>query len=139
MTAGPIPPVHHPTARDARAVLVSLIAVVALMVAACGGAPSPSPTIPAGAVVVHAKDRTFDTKQLDIPADTEFSLAFVNEDGDPHNIEIRTKPGFDGDLLFRFDPVSTGTVVLTVGKIPAGTYYFLCMVHPNMSGTVFAH
>lgn len=116
-----------------------LVALVVVLVAACGGAASPPPSFPAGAVVVHARNRAFDTSQLTIPADTEFSLAFVNEDGDMHNLAIRTKTGFDGDLIFRFDPVSSGTVILPVGKIPKGTYYFLCEVHPNMSGTVYAN
>ena len=137
MPAGPTVPAHAPSPRRRTQRVLTLLVV--LLVAACGGGASPAPTIPAGAVVVHAKDRAFDTKQLDIPADTEFTLAFVNEDGDSHNIEIRTKSGFDGDLLFRFDPVSTGTHLLTVGKIPKGTYFFLCLVHPNMSGTVYAH
>ena len=112
--------------------------LVALIVAGCGGAATPAPTFPPGAVVVHAKNLAFDTRTLLIPADTEFSLAFVNEDGDTHNLAIRTKSGFDGDLLFRFDPVSSTTVVLPVGKIPKGNYFFLCEVHPQMSGTVIA-
>lgn len=115
-----------------------IVALIALLVAACGGAATPAPTFPPGAVVVHARNLAFDTKTLRIPADTEFSLAFVNEDGDTHNIQIRTKSGFEGDLLFRFDPVSAKTVVLPVGKIPKGNYFFLCEVHPQMSGTVIA-
>ncbi len=115
------------------------LALVALLVAACGGAPSPSPSFPAGAIVVHAKDRTFDTRELQVHAGTEFNLVFVNEDGDLHNIAIRTQSGSGGDLLFRFDPVSTKTVVLTVGSIPKGSWFFLCEVHPTMWGTVFAY
>ena len=89
--------------------------------------------------MVHAKNLAFDTKELQIPAGTTFSLAFVNEDGDTHNIAIRTKSGFDGDLLFRFDPVSATTLILSAGPIPKGNYFFLCEVHPQMSGTVFAY
>jgi len=115
-----------------------IIALVAILLAGCGGGATPAPSFPPGAVVVHARNRAFDTTQLVIPADTEFSLAFVNEDGDTHNIAIRTKSGFEGDLVFRFDPVSAKTVVLSVGKIPKGSYFFICEVHPNMSGTVVA-
>jgi plastocyanin len=121
------------------AAIPALLALVAVIAAGCGGAATPAPSIPAGAVVVHAKNLAFDTKVLNVPAGTSFSLALVNEDGDMHNIAIRTKPGFDGDVVFRFDPFSAATKVFTVGPIPQGTYYFLCEVHPNMSGTVIAN
>jgi plastocyanin len=134
MPAGP-----EPRPRTPRRALLSLLATVLLLAAACGGAASPAPTIPEGAVVVHAHNLAFDTKEIQVPAGTAFKLAFVNEDGDTHNIAIRTKPGFDGDVVFRFDPVSSTTVVLDVPPIAKGTYYFLCEVHPNMSGTVFAY
>jgi plastocyanin len=62
----------------------------------------------------------------------------VNKDGDPHNIAIRTKQGFDGELIFRHDPITASTIVLQAGPIPAGTYYFICEVHPEMTGTVLA-
>ncbi|MBI3746166.1 MAG: cupredoxin domain-containing protein [Chloroflexi bacterium] len=115
-----------------------ILGLVVILLAGCGGGATPAPSFPPGAVVVHARNRTFDTTQLIVPAETEFSLAFVNEDGDSHNIAIRTKSGFDGDVVFRFDPVSARTIVLSVGKIPKGSYFFLCEVHPNMSGTVLA-
>jgi plastocyanin len=133
-TATPPPARHRPFLA-----LAALVALVALIAAACGGAATPAPSIPPGAVVVHAKNLAFDTKELHVPAGTSFSLALVNEDGDTHNIAIRTKPGFDGDVVFRFDPFSAATKVFTVGPIPKGTYYFLCEVHPNMSGTVIAN
>jgi plastocyanin len=128
----------EPVARRGLRRQAAVLALVAVLVAACGGAPSPSPTIPAGAIVVHAKDRAFDTKALQVHAGIEFPLVFVNEDGDLHNIAIRTQSGSGGDLLFRFDAVSTKTVVLTV-SIPKGNWFFLCEVHPDMWGTVFAY
>lgn len=137
MSAGRTVPAHAPT--TGRSYRFALVALIALLVAACGGSASPPPTFPPGAIVVHARNRAFDTTQLVIPADTAFSLAFVNEDGDMHNIAIRTKSGFDGEVLFRFDPVGSGTVILPVGKIPKGNYFFLCEVHPNMSGNVVAN
>jgi plastocyanin len=130
----------HPAPAGARRrPWLGTIAVIALLVAACGGTASPPPSFPAGAVVVHARNRTFDTTELQIPAATQFSLAFVNEDGDLHNIAIRTAADGKGDLLFRFDPISSTTVVVTVGQIPKGSYFFLCEIHPSMHGTVFAY
>ena len=130
---------RDPAARGVPGRRFAVLALVTILVAACAGAPSPAPTIPTGAIVVHAKDRAFDTKELQVHAGVAFPLVFVNEDGDLHNIAIRTQSGSGGDLLFRFDPVSTGTVVLTVGQIPKGNWFFLCEVHPDMWGTVFAY
>jgi plastocyanin len=109
-----------------------------LAVAGCGGSASPPPTYPPGAIVVTAENRTFSTSELVVPADSAFPLVLVNKDGDPHNIAIRTKQGFDGELIFRHDPIAASTIVLQVGPIPAGTYYFICEVHPEMNGTVLA-
>ncbi len=120
--------------------LVSLLVLAqGLALAACGGGATTAPaSYPPGAIVVTADARKFDTSQLLVPADTRFTLVFVNREADQHNIAIRTKSGFDGDLLFRFDPISVQTVVLEAGPIAAGTWFFLCEVHPTMTGTVLA-
>lgn len=119
--------------------LVALVIVASsLVTAACGGAASPAPTFPPGAIVVTTQNLTFSTRELVLPADVRFSLVLVNRDGDPHNIAIRTKPGFDGELVFRHDPITASTIVLDVGPIAAGTYHFICEVHPAMTGTVLA-
>lgn len=126
-----------PSRRAARG--ISLLVLASLVIAACGGAATPAPSWPADAIVVVAKDRTFDTKELQIKGDSETTLVLINKDSDAHNIAIRTRSGFDGDVLFRFDPVSARTIVLPVGKLPKGSYFFLCDVHPAMSGTVFVY
>lgn len=118
-------------------VRVAFIGLV-LAIAACGAKASPPPTYPPGSIVVTAHNRTFDTSELIVPADRTFSLVLVNRDADPHNIAIRTRQGFDGDLIFRHDPISASTLVVEVGPIPKGTYYFICEVHPTMTGTVLA-
>ncbi len=116
--------------------LVVLLALIGLIAGACGGGATPAPSFPAGSIIVTADSRAFDTTELQVPADAPFTLVLVNEESDAHNIAIRTRPGFDGDLIFRFDPVSRRTVVLTAGPIPKGAYFFLCERHPKMSGTV---
>ncbi len=123
----------------ARFVTMLALIVPSLALVACGTGSSPAPaSYPPGAVVVTANARKFDTTELFVPAGAAFTLVLVNKESDTHNIAIRTKAGFDGDLLFRHDPISASTVVLNVGVIPVGTYYFLCEVHPAMTGTVIA-
>lgn len=118
-----------------RLVVLAVLAPV-LAIGACGSETKAPESFPPGAIVVTAQNRTFDTSQLVLPAGTPFVLVLVNRDADQHNIAIRTKPGFDGDLVFRHDPISASTVVLNAGPIAAGSYFFLCEVHPTMAGTV---
>jgi plastocyanin len=127
------PPRPASTAR-----LVIVLALVAVIAGACGAAAAPAPSFPAGSIIVTAKNRAFDMKELRVPAGAPFTLVLANEESDLHNIAIRTQSGFDGDLIFRFDPVSNETAVLTVDPIPKGSYFFLCEIHPAMSGTVVA-
>lgn len=121
-----------------RVTLALAIPVLALFLAGCGGAATPAPSYPPGAIVVTADSRKFDTAQLVIPADTRFTLVLVNKESDQHNVAIRTMPGFDGEIVFRHDPISKGTFSAEIGPIAAGSYYFLCEVHPTMTGTVVA-
>jgi plastocyanin len=115
-----------------------IVLISGLALAACGGGAAAPATYPPGAIVLTANARKFDTSQLLVPADTKFTLVFVNKEAEAHNVAIRTKAGFEGDLVFRFDPISNSTVVLEAGPIATGTYYLLCEVHPTMTGTVIA-
>jgi len=96
--------------------------------------PIVAPAIP----VISAQNVRFDTKNLIVPAGRPFDLTFNNNDaGVPHNVRIDTSDQssviFDGTVV-------TGIVTETynVPALQPGTYYFLCKVHPNMSGIVTA-
>ena len=85
-------------------------------------------------IVLVAVNIAFDQAAISGPADTPFTIALVNEDaGVPHNVELKDASGgvaFQGEI---FNGVETR--IYDVPALPAGTYTFLCTVHPNMTGT----
>ena len=84
---------------------------------------------------MHAKDIQFVDKTFQAPANKPFDLDFVNEDAAiPHNIEIKDSAGaikFTGET---FNGVATKDY--QVPALAAGSYPFLCTVHPTMTGTL---
>jgi Cupredoxin-like domain len=99
------------------------------------GGPGGSGAPPGGGgPVVHAKDVAYVDTSFTAPADAPFKLEFVNEDnGIPHNIDIHDSSGasvFKGEI---FPGVATKTY--DVPALRAGSYPFVCSVHPTMTGT----
>ena len=91
---------------------------------------------PSGTVVKEsALNIAFENGALSAPADTAFQIEFENKDaGIPHNIAIKDPSGtevFKGDIV-----TGPTTVTYDVPALPAGTYTFICTVHPNMTGTL---
>jgi plastocyanin len=132
--------------------------VLVLVVGACGGtaptaapvqstAPAPGspasgapPTPVAGgqgdpAETIVALNIDFAPKAVTVAAGEPFVLVMDNQDaGIPHNLEIK---GPDGTTIVMSEVV-TGPVQqpVPVPALAAGTYPFLCTVHPNMTGTI---
>jgi plastocyanin len=93
-------------------------------------------TPPAGdAVVISAKGIAFEQKEVSAPAGTPFVIRFDNRDaGIPHNVEIKDSMGmslFKGEV---FNGLASRDY--QVPALAAGTYQFVCTVHPNMVGTL---
>ena len=90
-------------------------------------------------IKISAQGIAFDTDTLEVPANTPFKIEFANNDaGIPHNVAIHegTPTGpeiWKGEI---FNGVETR--VYEVPALPAGTYGFICTVHPNMTGTLTA-
>lgn len=120
--------------RRRTAFILAATGVLAAALAGCGGAPAPMPTPPPGAVVITAQGTAFATQQVTAPAGTAFTLFFENRDNEPHNVHILDAAGasvFPGEIF-------TGPTALVepVPALAAGTYRFICDVHPGMSGTL---
>ena len=90
-----------------------------------------------------AADHSFEHREISkdearkLFADQPFKIDFKNQDqGTPHNVEIKDSTGaskFRGEII-------TGPAEATydVPALTAGSYTFVCSVHPNMTGTLTA-
>lgn len=106
--------------------------------AAASGEPGGSAAPPSGGgptVDLTAVNIAFDPTTLDAPANTAFTLAFQNNDnGVPHDVAIKDGGGavvFGGEIFNGVDKRD-----YAVPALAAGTYTFVCTVHPNMTGTL---
>jgi plastocyanin len=131
--------------------------VLTLSVAACAGtdpaasvgsvtpptaapstAPAALPSELSGPVVeLSADSHRFDRSTLEAPADRAFHIVFTNDELlTPHNIEIEDAQGEEMFFGTPFEGEETRTY--DVPALPAGTYTFVCTVHPEMRGTLVA-
>lgn len=111
-----------------------------------GGSSVPSGcTVASGGRVTVVADGTRFTagRCIRVSADATFTIVFVNRDdaerGGPHNIAIF--PGRDHLMHPEFRGAMVegpATVEYRVPALQAGSYYFHCDLHPNMSGSVYA-
>jgi plastocyanin len=124
-----------------RPTLAFVIVALAFALTACSGAsaagttgtPDPS-SAPAGETVsIVAKDIAFQTTEVTVKAGTAFDIAFDNQDDAPHDIAISDASGIK---VFAGDVVSHQKVTYAVPALTAGTYVFICEIHPNMTGTI---
>jgi plastocyanin len=117
------------------------LAAVALAAAACSttnaGQPAAAASVDPNAPAVVAKDIKFVTPEVKVPADKPFELVFTNQESAPHNVAIYTDSSAS-QALFQGDIFSSGTRVYQVPALAAGSYFFRCDVHPEMTGTVVA-
>jgi cytochrome c oxidase subunit II len=99
------------------------------------------PPLPSGATAleVTAEAIAFDKKELSVPADTPFVIELVNNDTatTTHDIDIRQSDGTT--VVQDTTPIPGGQrTQYQYDPLPAGTYTFICSVHPieQMTGTL---
>lgn len=99
----------------------------------------PSASAGAGQVAISALGIAFEQAAVSAPAGEPLQIVFANNDAaTPHNVAIR-RDNPSGEEVFKgaiFDGVATQTY--DVPALDAGTYAFICTVHPNMVGTLTA-
>jgi plastocyanin len=97
-----------------------------------GAASQAASPAPGGeTVTVTAANIAFDPTELQVPADTPFTLELVNNDASvPHDVAIRDQ---GGTQLFKTDTFpGVETRSFDAPGLPAGSYQWACTVHPNM-------
>lgn len=105
------------------------------------GSPGPaeSEAPPATAFKIAAKDIAFDVKAIVIKADAPFTIDFANNDvpGVTHDVDIRAT---DGTTVIADEEVVNGggSVAYQYQPLAAGSYVFICSIHPvpSMTGTI---
>jgi plastocyanin len=114
--------------------------IVAAVAAACSSSAA-APAAPSGPVAdgptIVAKDMKFQTSSVEVKAGSNVTIHFDNQDTVPHNVAIYTDSSASS-------PLSVGQVVTSaksdqvVPALKAGTYFFRCDVHHDMTGTIVA-
>ncbi len=118
----------------------ALVAVAAIG-AACSSAGASTPPVPSGPVAdgptIVAKDLKFQSSSLEVKAGSNVTIHFDNEDSAPHNLAIYTDSSAS-------KPLSVGQIITSakadqiIPALAAGTYFFRCDVHHDMTGTIVA-
>ncbi len=98
--------------------------------------PSPSPSTPSVTVDLTAQNLQFDKKSITVPASTDVTINFNNQDSGVQNNFAVYKDKTAKDSIFVGDPV-TGpaqkSYSFTAPDKP-GNYYFQSDSHPEMNG-----
>ena len=111
--------------------------LLATLAAGCGGSSPAAGTPPPGAVIVSAENILFVPGSVNAPAGEAFVLYFDNRDTVPHNAKLVDSSG--QTIVGGGEPFTGPSArAVDVPALAAGTYKFLCDVHPEMSAVLIA-
>jgi plastocyanin len=117
------------------------LVVLAVVTVACSGAAAEAPAsagpVDPNAPVITASGNAFSPSTLDVTAGKAFSLTLDNKDGAPHNVAIYTDSSASTKVSVG-EIVSSSKTTQQVPALAAGTYFFRCDVHHEMTGTITA-
>jgi plastocyanin len=122
-----------------RILLALALVALAAVSAACSTAaakPQPSGPVSDGPTIV-AKDMKFAPASIEVKAGQAFTLHLDNQDSAPHNVAIYTDSSA-ATAVSTGDIVSSTKADQVVPALTAGTYFFRCDVHHDMTGTITA-
>ena len=95
--------------------------------------------VTATAVTGRASSRASETGSVSPEPETPTALTFTNLDAVAHNV-ASVAVAEDGRRLFAAPNIGAGTAVAEGAEdLPAGSYPFLCTVHPSMTGPLEGH
>ena len=98
---------------------------------------SGAPSLPPNTLTVVAKGTAFDQAALTVKAGEPWAIQFRNDDSSstPHDIDLKSA---DGARLLKDQPYTNGgtSQLYQYDALEAGTYQFICSVHPVMTGTI---
>ena len=116
---------------------LGLVATAASSAACTSAAAQPlpaGPVDPSGPTIV-AKDMAFAPSTVEIAANKNVTIHFDNQDSAPHNVAIY-KDATASEKISIGAIVSSSKTDQVVPALAAGTYFFRCDVHTNMTGAI---
>ena len=117
------------------------LVVLAALTAACSSAAAEPPAsagpVDPNAPVIVAQGNAFAPSTLDVTADKAFTLTLDNKDSAPHNVAIY-KDSSASQSISVGEIVSNAKATQQVPALAAGSYFFRCDVHHEMTGTINA-
>jgi plastocyanin len=116
--------------------LVALAAISAACSSATAQPPVSGSVDPNGPTIV-AKDMKFATGPVEVKANANVTVHFDNQDSAPHNVAIFTDSSATSAISIG-EVVTSGKKDQVVPALKAGTYFFRCDVHHDMTGTIVA-
>ena len=130
-------PTEAPASQPAASSDASAVPSEAPSAAAASAAPTDAASGGTGGATVQisALNIAFEQSDVSAPADAPFVIHFDNKDASvPHDIAIKDA---SGQQVFKGDPITGPTATdYNVPALAAGTYQFMCTIHPNMTGTL---
>ena len=117
--------------------LVVLAAVTAACSSSAAQPPASAGPVDPNAPVIVAQGNAFTPSTLDVTADKAFSLTLDNKDSAPHNVAIFTDSSASTSISVG-EIVSSAKATQQVPALAAGSYFFRCDVHKEMTGTINA-